>query len=74
MDAPYDRTADSTVAHSIALFSGMKLIIINAVIDDANNTPLPAIQNAQLKDLVTKVAPAFAAHRDRAQSLLDQQK
>ena len=52
----------------------MKLIIINAVIDDANNTPLPAIQNAQLKDLVTKVAPAFAAHRDRAQSLLDQQK
>ncbi|MEA2706405.1 MAG: hypothetical protein QOH22_1193, partial [Gemmatimonadaceae bacterium] len=27
--------------------------------------------NAQVKDLVTKVAPAFGAHRDRAQSLLD---
>jgi hypothetical protein len=34
-------------------------------------TLLPTIQNAQLKDLVTKVAPAFVAHRDRAQSLLD---
>lgn len=46
----------------------------NAVIDDVTHTLLPAIQNAQVKDLVTKVAPAFAAHRDRAQSLLDQQK
>lgn len=46
----------------------------NAVIDDMTHTLLPAIQNAQVKDLVTKVAPAFVAHRDRAQSLLDQQK
>jgi putative membrane protein len=46
----------------------------NAVIDAVTKTLLPAIQNAQLKDLVTKVAPAFVAHRDRAQSLLDQQK
>ena len=38
------------------------------------HTLLPAIQNAQVNDLVTKVAPAFVAHRDRAQSLLDQQK
>jgi putative membrane protein len=46
----------------------------NAVIDDVTHTLLPAIQNAQLKDLVTKVAPAFVAHRDRAQSLLNQEK
>ena len=43
----------------------------NAVIDAVTTTLLPAIQNAQLKDLVTKVAPAFVAHRDRAQSLLN---
>jgi putative membrane protein len=42
----------------------------NAVIDAVTNTLLPAIQNAQVKDLVTKVAPAFVAHRDKAQSLL----
>jgi putative membrane protein len=43
----------------------------NAVIDALTSTLLPAIQNAQLKDLVTKVAPAFVAHRDKAQSLLN---
>jgi len=43
----------------------------NAVIDAITKTLLPAIQNARLKDLVTKVAPAFVAHRDRAQNLLD---
>ena len=43
----------------------------NAVIDAVTTTLLPAIQNAQLKDLVTKVAPAFVAHRDRAQNILD---
>ena len=46
----------------------------NAVIDAVTKTLLPAIQNAQVKDLVTKVAPAFAAHRDAAQNLLDKQK
>jgi putative membrane protein len=46
----------------------------NAVIDAVTHTLLPATQNAQLKDLETKVAPAFVAHRDRAQSLLDEQK
>jgi putative membrane protein len=44
----------------------------NAVIDAVTTTLLPAIQNAQLKDLVTKIAPAFVAHRDRAQSLLNE--
>jgi putative membrane protein len=43
----------------------------NAVIDAVTKTLLPATQNAQLKDLETKVAPAFVAHRDRAQNLLD---
>ena len=43
----------------------------NAVIDAITKTLLLAIQNARLKDLVTKVAPAFVAHRDRAQNLLD---
>jgi putative membrane protein len=42
-----------------------------AVIDAVTKTLLPAIQNAQVKDLVTKVAPAFVAHRDAAQNLLD---
>jgi putative membrane protein len=43
----------------------------NAVIDAVTKTLLPATQNSQVKDLETKVAPAFVAHRDRAQSLLD---
>jgi putative membrane protein len=42
-----------------------------AVIDAVTSTLLPAIQNAELKDLVTKVAPAFQAHMAKAQSLLD---
>ena len=46
----------------------------NAVLDAVTQTLLPATQNAQVKDLETKVAPAFVAHRDRAQSLLDEQK
>lgn len=46
----------------------------NAVIDAINQSLMPAIQNAQVKDLVTKVAPAFVAHRDAAQNLLNQQK
>lgn len=43
----------------------------NAVIEAINPTLLPAIQNAEVKDLVTKVAPAFVAHRDAAQNLLN---
>lgn len=46
----------------------------NAVLDAVTKTLLPATQNAQVKDLETKVAPAFVAHRDRAQSLLNEQK
>src|SRR5215212_1122471 len=39
--------------------------VINAV----QSTLLPAIQNAELKDLVVKVAPAFEAHRAAAANL-----
>lgn len=46
----------------------------NAVIDAVNKTLMPAIQNAQVKDFVAKVAPAFVAHRDAAQNLLNKQK
>ena len=42
-----------------------------AVIDAITNTLLPATQNARLKDLEQKVAPAFTAHMQKAQSLLD---
>jgi putative membrane protein len=44
-----------------------------AVIDAIQATLLPAIQNAELKDLVVKVAPAFQAHMMAAQQLLDKQ-
>jgi len=42
-----------------------------AVIDAVTSTLLPSLQNQEVKDLVTKVAPAFLAHMAAAQSLLD---
>lgn len=42
-----------------------------AVIDAVTTTLLPSLQNQEAKDLVTKVAPAFAAHMAAAQDLLD---
>ena len=42
-----------------------------AVIDAVTTTLLPALQNQEVKDLVTKVAPAFKAHMDAAQDKLD---
>ena len=41
-----------------------------AVINAVTNTFLPAIQNAELKAFVVKVAPAFQAHMIAAQQLL----
>ena len=41
------------------------------VIDAVTTTLLPAIKNAELKELVVKVAPAFQAHMEGARSLLD---
>jgi len=41
-----------------------------AVIDAVTSTLLPSLQNQEVKDLVTKVAPAFAAHRDAAKNML----
>jgi len=40
-----------------------------AVIDAVQTTLLPAIKNAEVKDLVVKVAPAFQAHMTAAQNL-----
>lgn len=40
-----------------------------SVIDAVQSTLLPAIRNAELKDLVVKVAPAFAAHMAAADNL-----
>jgi len=42
-----------------------------AVIDAVSSTLLPALQNQEVKDLVTKVAPAFQAHQMAAQDLLN---
>ena len=42
-----------------------------AVIEAVTTTLLPALQNQEVKDLVTKVAPAFKAHQDAAQAMLD---
>ncbi|GEM_PF-1357798 len=41
------------------------------VIDAVKTTLLPAIRNQELKDFVTKVAPAFQAHMIAAQQKLD---
>ena len=45
-----------------------------AVIDAVTTTLLPALKNQDVKDLVTRVAPAFNAHMMAAQHLLDTQK
>ncbi len=42
-----------------------------AVIDAVTGTLLPAIQNQELKDLVTRIAPAFQAHMMAAQRKLE---
>ncbi len=42
-----------------------------AVIDAVTTTLLPALHNAEVKALVTKVAPAFQAHMLAAQAMLD---
>ena len=42
-----------------------------AVIDAVTTTLLPALKNQEVKDLVTKVAPAFSAHMMAAQNLLN---
>jgi len=56
--ADFDR---AFLDHEVAFHQG--------VIDAVNSTLLPAIQNAELKALVVKVAPAFQAHMIAAQNL-----
>lgn len=41
-----------------------------AVMDAANTTLLPALQNAEVKDLVVKVVPNLQAHKLAAENLL----
>jgi putative membrane protein len=47
--------------HEVAFHKG--------VIDAVNSTLMPAIKNAELKDLVAKIAPAFEAHMIAAANL-----
>jgi putative membrane protein len=58
--AAFDR---AFLAHEVAYHK--------AVIDAVTSTLLPALSNAEVKDLVTKVAPAFQAHMIAAQNMLD---
>ena len=60
-DAEFDR---AFLAHEVAYHA--------AVIDAVTKTLLPAIQNAELKALVEKVAPAFQAHLAAAKNLQTQ--
>jgi putative membrane protein len=52
---------EAFLAHEVAFHK--------AVIDAVTTTLLPAIQNAELKDLVVKVAPAFQAHMLAAENM-----
>lgn len=54
-------------------FLGHEVAFHKAVIEAVTSTLLPALQNQEVKDLVTKVAPAFKAHQDAAQNMLDKQ-
>ena len=52
-------------------FLAHEVVFHKAVIDAVTTTLLPALSNAEVKDLVTKVAPAFQAHMMAAQAMLD---
>jgi putative membrane protein len=56
--AEFDR---AFLAHEVAFHRG--------VLDAVEGTLLPAIRNAEVRDLVVKVAPAFRAHMMAAESL-----
>ena len=58
--AAFDR---AFLAHEVAYHK--------AVLDAVTTTLLPALHNAEVKDMVTKVGPAFQAHMVKAQALLD---
>ena len=45
-----------------------------AVLDAVTTTLLPALKNQDVRNLVTKVAPAFNAHMVAAQNLLNKMK
>jgi putative membrane protein len=60
--AASDKEFDQSFLHHEVAFHA-------AVINAVTTTLLPAIKNGELKDLVTKVAPAFEAHRAAADNL-----
>lgn len=80
---PSDRSAAEAHAKAMASLRGKsglefdraflehEVAFHSAVIDAVKSTLLPAIDNAELRALVVKVAPAFEAHRQAAQQLLD---
>ena len=68
---------DGSIVTMSGMLADVKVLTVPGLLGAAaavTKTLLPATQNAQVKDLETKVAPAFVAHRDRAQSLLNEQK
>jgi putative membrane protein len=50
-------------------YADIEVAYHQAVIDAINQTLLPAIQNAELKALVEKIAPAFQGHLEAAKQL-----
>jgi putative membrane protein len=81
--APQDFAMAKDHADAIRKLSGLRGAVFDraflaheaafhkAVLDAVTTTLLPALQNAEVKELVTKVAPAFTAHMMQAQRLLD---
>jgi putative membrane protein len=78
---PKDDASVKAHADAMKMLSGLKgrafdhaflqheVAFHKAVIDAVQSTLLPAIQNAEVKDLVVKVAPAFQAHMIAAANL-----
>jgi putative membrane protein len=60
----------ATDAEFDALFLEHEVAYHEKMIALTNGTLLPSISNAELKAFVTRIAPAFVAHRDAARNLL----
>jgi putative membrane protein len=50
-------------------YVGNEVTYHQAVLDAIDKTLLPSAKNAELKDLITKVRPAFVAHLDHAKQI-----
>ena len=60
----------ATDAEFDALFLAHEVAYHEKMISLTNGTLLPSISNAELKAFLTRIAPAFVAHRDAAKNLL----